>query len=665
MTEGINARPDRESGNEDLGPRHPPSVWLVPAVLLLLALATAHAIETLNDYVGARSESRVLLRAVEDDATEQQLASHEALLRGRVTPEIREELSHERREIRNSLSELEQLNPNDARVPAIREALGAYEAVIDEEVRLIEAGRFGEARVADERWTDPSFEELNERIEAADAAYEDSAWRTDLVADWGTYATTLLGATVLATAFRRYRRGLRSREEALERSEARFRHRALHDPLTGLPNRNLLADRVRHALERAGRSGKAVAVLFMDLDNFKYVNDSLGHETGDELLVEAARRIGRSLRAGDTAARFGGDEFVVLLEDVEGAEAAVRSAERINEGLREPFLLVGQEVSVGASIGIALGHPSDGAEPGALLRDADAAMYAAKQGGKAGYRVFDPSMNEASRVRLRLENDLRLALERGEFALHYQPKVSLTTGTIVGFEALLRWHHPVRGLVHPEHFLPLAEETGLIDPIGRWVLEKACRQANGWHEAHPDLAPLTVAVNLSPAQFRRPDLAQEVEEVLRETGLDPGTLELEITEDVAMEDGPSTVAALHKLKGLGVKLSIDDFGTGYSSFSYLKHFPVDHLKVDRSIVEGLDQDPRNNAVASAAIVLAHNLGQRVIAEGVETEEQLGRLGLLGCDVGQGNLFCEAVPPEAAVALFEATLEGKPRWAPSE
>ena len=663
LTEALNPRLDGGSGDEGSGPGRPLPAWLVPAFLLLVALAAAHAIETLNDYVGARSESRVLLRAVEDDAAEQQLASHEALLRGRVTPEIREELAHERQEIRGSLSKLERLNPGDGRVPTIREALGAYEAVIDEEFRLIEAGRFGEARIADDQRTDPGFEELNEHIEAADAAYGRSARRTDLAADWGTYATTLLGAAVLSAAFLRYRRGLRSREEALERSEARFRHQALHDPLTGLPNRNLFSDRVRHALGRAGRSGKAVAVLFLDLDNFKYVNDSLGHETGDELLVEAAQRIVRSLRAGDTAARFGGDEFVVLLEDVAGAEDAVRSAERINEGLGEPFVLVGQEVSIGASIGIALSHPSDGVEPGALLRNADAAMYAAKQGGKAGHRVFEPSMNEESRVRLRLENDLRLALERGEFALHYQPKVSLTTGAIVGFEALLRWHHPARGLVRPRHFLPLAEETGLIDPIGRWVLGEACRQAKGWHEAHPDLAPLTVSVNLSPGQFRRPDLAQEVEEVLRETGLDPGTLELEITEGVAMEDGPSTVGALHKLKGLGVKLSIDDFGTGYSSLSYLKYFPVDHLKVDRSIVGGLDQDPRNNAVASAAIVLAHNLGQRVIAEGVETEEQLGRLGLLGCDVGQGNLFYEAVPPEAALALFETTLTGRPRWAP--
>jgi diguanylate cyclase (GGDEF)-like protein len=406
-----------------------------------------------------------------------------------------------------------------------------------------------------------------------------------------------------------------------------------------------------------------VAVLFMDLDNFKYVNDSLGHETGDELLVKVARRIERSLRPGDTAARFGGDEFIVLLEDIAGAEDAIRAAERIVNELRDPLVLVGQEVSVGASIGIALSRPADVAGDGNLLRNADAAMYAAKQGGKATYRVFDPSMNKEARVRLRLENELRAALERGEFAIHYQPKVELKTGRIVGFEALVRWHHPTRGLVDPDHFIPIAEEIGLISPIGRWVLERACRQAKGWHEAHPDLPPLTLAVNLSPRQFQRPDLVEEVGEVLRETGLDPGALELEITEGVAMEDAPSTLTTLYKLKGLGAKLSIDDFGTGYSSLSYLKRFPVDYLKLDRSIVEGLDQDPRNNAVASAVIVLAHSLGQRVIAEGVETEEQLGRLRLLGCDIGQGYLFAESGPNEAAVALFEETLEGKPpRWA---
>jgi diguanylate cyclase (GGDEF)-like protein len=617
-----------------------------------VALAVAFSIEALNEYVGLRSESRVLLMDMEDNATEQHLALHDSFLNVEVTPQLREVVDNKSQKVGGLLSELERMNPGDARVSEIREFFEAYEAANEDGLRLIEAGSLEEAMVLDQERVDPAFEELDESIDAAYAASERSARRADLSADWSTYATTLLGAVVLAAAFQRYRR-----------SEARFRHRALHDPLTGLPNRDLFSDRIRLALERARRSGKAVAVLFVDLDNFKHVNDSLGHETGDEMLVEVARRIERSLRAGDTAARFGGDEFIVLLEDVAGAEDAIRGAERIANGLRGPLVLAGQEVFVGTSIGIAVRRPADVVGDGNLLRDADAAMYAAKQDGKATYRVFDPSMNKEARVRLRLENDLRGALERGEFALHYQPKVELKTGRSIGFEALLRWHHPGRGLVGPEHFIHIAEETGLIFPIGRWVLERACRQAKGWHEAHPDLPPLTVAVNLSPSQFRRPDLVEEVEEILRETGLNPGALELEITEGVAMEEAPSTLTTLYKLKGLGLKLSIDDFGTGYSSLSYLKRYPVDYLKLDRSIVEGLDQDPRNNAIASAVIALAHSLGQRVIAEGVETEEQLWRLRQLACDVGQGHLFAEPVPNEAAVALFEETLEGNPpRWA---
>jgi diguanylate cyclase (GGDEF)-like protein len=645
------------------GSGRPLSVWLILALVLTVALVAAFSIEALNDYVAVRSESRVLMMDLEDDGTEQHLALHEAFFKAEVTPEIREVMDNERREIGGWLSELERMNPGNAEVSGLREAYDAFEAAGQDVLRLVEAGSIEEAMVLDQERLDPAFEELDERIDAASAAFEGSARRAGLIADLGTYATTLLGAVVLAAAFQRYRRNLQSKQDALERSEARFRHRALHDPLTGLPNRDFFSDRIRHALERARRSGKAVAVLFMDLDNFKYVNDSLGHETGDELLVKVARRIERSLRAGDTPARFGGDEFIVLLEDIAGAEDAIRAAERIANELRDPLVLVGQEVSVGASIGIAVSRPADVGGSGTLLRDADAAMYAAKQDGKATYRVFDPSMNKEARVRLRLENDLRAALESGEFAIHYQPKVELKTGRIVGFEALVRWHHPTRGLVYPDHFISIAEETGLISPIGRWVLERACRQAKGWHETHPDLPPLTLAVNLSPRQFRRPDLVEDVEEVLRETGLDPGALELEITEGVAMEDAPSTLITLYKLKGLGAKLSIDDFGTGYSSLSYLKRFPVDYLKLDRSIVEGLDQDPRNNAVASAVIVLAHSLGQRVIAEGVETEEQLGRLRLLECDIAQGYLFADPVPNEAAVALFEETLEGKPpRWA---
>jgi diguanylate cyclase (GGDEF)-like protein len=653
LPQGADTRLAQGPGEEDRGgPGRQLPTWLILASLFALALAIAFSIKALNDYVGVRSESRVLMMDLEDDATEQHLALHESFLNVEAASEIREVTTNKSQKIRGLISELERMNPGSAEVSGIREAFDAYEAAGEDLLPLVEAGSFQEAMVLDHERMHLAFEELDERIDAAYTAFEGSARRAALIVDWGIYATALLGAAVLALAFQRYRR-----------SEARSRHQALHDPLTGLPNRNLFSDRIRHALERARRSGKVVAVLFMDLDNFKYINDSLGHETGDELLVKVASRIERILRVGDTVARFGGDEFIVLLEDIAGVEDATRVAERIASELRDPLVLVGQDLSVGASIGIAVRRPAEVVGDGNLLRDADAAMYAAKQDGKATYRVFDPSMNKDARVRLRLENELRAALKSGEFALHYQPKVELKTGRIVGFEALVRWHHPRRNLVDPDHFIPIAEEIGLISPIGQWVLERACRQAKGWHEAHPDLPPLTIAVNLSPSQFRNPDLVEEVEEVLRETGLDPSALELEITEGVAMEDAPSTLTTLYKLKGLGAKLSIDDFGTGYSSLSYLKRFPVDYLKLDRSITEGLDQDPRNNAVASAVIALAHNLGQQVIAEGVETEEQLGRLGLLGCDIGQGHLFAEPVPNEDALALFKETLKGKPPpWA---
>ncbi|MCA1847569.1 MAG: EAL domain-containing protein, partial [Actinobacteria bacterium] len=414
-------------------------------------------------------------------------------------------------------------------------------------------------------------------------------------------------------------------------SEERLTYRAFHDPLTGLANRSLFLNRLEHARARAKRRKGRLAVLFMDLDNFKVINDSLGHDIGDRLLVTVAERLRTCVRPQDTVARLGGDEFVALLEDLADAGAAARVADRIMDELREPFEIDGHRLHTSASIGIAL----DAASGGDLLRAADTAMYRAKENGKGRYEVFREAMHDRAVERLRLENDLRAVLERDELAVHYQPKVSLHTGKVVGLEALLRWRHPEYGLLSPGDFMPLAEQTGLIVPIGRWVLLETCRQARAWQEIHPDNPPLMACVNLSVRQLQQTDF---VAEILDETGLDPGSLVLEITEDAVMEDAQSAIGALKRLEGLGIKLTIDDFGTGYSSLSYLRTLPVDYLKIDRSFVERLGEDLRNAEIVSGTITLAHTLGLEVIAEGVENAVQLERLREMGCDLAQGNHF---------------------------
>ncbi|HYY87642.1 MAG TPA: EAL domain-containing protein, partial [Chloroflexota bacterium] len=407
---------------------------------------------------------------------------------------------------------------------------------------------------------------------------------------------------------------------------------AFHDPLSNLPNRALFMDRLQHALERAARQGRPIAVMFLDLDNFKVVNDSLGHKAGDQLLVSVAQRLVGCLRTVDTAARFGGDEFTVLLEDLTGPEDALLVADRIANHLNEPFQLDGREVFVTASIGIAL---TDGSSETAesLVRTADLAMYQAKTSGKARYAVFDPEMNDRAWRRLETETDLRHALDRSEFVLHYQPIVDLATGRIVEVEALVRWQHPERGLVPPAEFIPTAEETGLIVPLGRWVLAEACAQLRAWGD--PDLV---VSVNLAARQFQDAALVEDVARVLKASGLQPWQLKLEITESAAMLDAAATEATLRQLKRLGVHLAIDDFGTGYSALSYLKRFSVDTLKVDRSFVGGLGHDTDDAAIVTAIVALAHTMGLEVTAEGVETADQQARLQRLGCNRAQGYYF---------------------------
>src|SRR5215213_2934440 len=437
--------------------------------------------------------------------------------------------------------------------------------------------------------------------------------------------------------------------------EQQLHHQAFHDPLSGLPNRALFLNRLEHALTRANRRGTKVAVLFVDLDNFKVINDSLGHKAGDQLLAAVAERLKACLRPEDTAARLGGDEFTILVEDIASVGEVVQIVDRIAEILRAPFALEEQDVFATVSTGIALNstaqeHASD------LLRHADLAMYQAKHRGKARYEVFEHSMDAKAVERLILETGLRRALVRQQFRVYYQPIVALENDKIAGAEALVRWQHPQRGLLLPEQFIAIAEEAGLIVRIGQWVLREAGKQARIWQERYPSTPPLTVSVNLSPRQVSRPKL---VAEVLGESEIDPASLQLEITKGALMSNGTSSAdRTLRNLKRMGVQLAIDDFGLGYSSLSYLKRFPVDFLKIDRSFIAGLKREPngvstKDTEITKAMIELTHALGFKVIAEGVETSEQLAQLRDMKCDFAQGNYFSEPLPSETlAVILAE-------------
>ncbi len=440
--------------------------------------------------------------------------------------------------------------------------------------------------------------------------------------------------------------------DALERrrTEAAIEHRSLHDPLTGLPNRVLFLDRLQHALDRRRRrSPTLVGVLFIDLDHFKLVNDSLGHHAGDELLAGVAARLREVVRPSDTIARFGGDEFGLLLEEIGNERDAVAMAERIAAVFARPFVLDSNEHFVTTSIGIALA--SGGELPQDLIRDADAAMYRAKERGRARYELFDEIMRARAIARLRTENDLRRALEREELTIVYQPVVALADRSVVEVEALLRWDHPERGMIAPEEFVPLAEENGLIDRIGRWVLDRACRDAVVWARDRPDAAPIRVAVNLSPLQIASGGFESTVVEILEATGYDPALLSFEITESLLLGEGDAIGATLEALKRIGVGLALDDFGTGYSSLSYLTRLPLDTLKVDRSFVAELGSPNSDSAITEAIVAMARALSLKVVGEGVETEAQASELRRLGASHAQGNLFSEPVPAGEIASLI--------------
>jgi diguanylate cyclase (GGDEF)-like protein/PAS domain S-box-containing protein len=441
-------------------------------------------------------------------------------------------------------------------------------------------------------------------------------------------------------------------EEARLEAEDQLRHQAFHDSLTDLPNRALFTDRLQHAVLRRGGQGRC-AVLFLDLDDFKTVNDALGHPTGDAALRTVGERLGSALRVGDTVARLGGDEFAVLVEDTRTPSDAAHTAERLSQALATPILVDHHELFISGSIGIAIGS-----DPAELLRQADVAMYRAKMHGKAQYAFYESALDEARIDRSRLVADLRRATEKQEFVLHYQPIVGLSTGRIVGVEALVRWSHPTRGLLPPVGFIPVAEETGLIVPVGRWVLTEACRQAMRW-KAELDLAQdLTMSVNVSPRQLEHPGTVADVAAALAESGLDPCSLMLEVTENVLIQTGDDAIQRLRELKQLGVRLALDDFGTGYSSLSALESLPVETLKIDRSFVNAIDRSHRQRSLARAIIQIGLTLGLTVVCEGIETAAQAEELKLLGCPVGQGFYFARPVESSAIKdALARAARNG--------
>jgi diguanylate cyclase (GGDEF)-like protein len=436
------------------------------------------------------------------------------------------------------------------------------------------------------------------------------------------------------------------------RAEARIHHIAFHDDLTSLPNRLMFSQCLDQALSRHRRAGTQLAILFMDLNRFKVINDSLGQEVGDVLLCRVADRLRTQSRRGDTVARMGGDEFAVLIEDHEDLVDISACAQRLVEHLSAPYMLGRKECRVTLSIGIGV-FPGDGADSQRLLKAADVAMYRAKETGRNNYLFYSPAMNVHTAERLQLESDLAHALERGEFLLHYQPRVETTTGLITGTEALLRWNHPLRGLIPPLEFIPLAEETGLIVPIGEWVLATACARNKAWQDHRR--SQLTVAVNLSARQFSDPSLLAKLTRIISASGLDPSSLELEITESTVMSDGDCAVAVLLELKSIGVQIAIDDFGTGYSSLAYLKRFPIDTLKVDRSFIRDIPGNSGDRNITQAIIVMAHSLKLKVVAEGVETEGQLKFLRTQRCDAVQGYLLYRPLPEAEVAAVLELNL----------
>ena len=462
-------------------------------------------------------------------------------------------------------------------------------------------------------------------------------------------ASVGFGSWLLANDLRNALRNLEAENQRVRVSQQQIEHLARHDPLTGLPNRLLARDRFEQSLELSNRSKSKVALLFLDLDNFKTINDSLGHTAGDELLCQVALRLQKVVRSGDTVSRQGGDEFLLALSDLADRDAAASVAVKVLECLSPPFNIAGQQVLVSCSLGVALG-PDDGDDFDTLLKKADMAMYKAKDVGRNAWRFYDDEMSSSIQQHFQLAASMRKALAEQQFVLHFQPQFELSSGRLIGAEALIRWSHPELGRVSPVTFIPIAEKTGLIIDIGAWVLQEACRQAKRWHTL--GFTDLHVSVNLSPIQFRRGNVERVVASALEASGLPASALELELTESLFIDDALDISGVLHRLRDLGVSFSIDDFGTGYSNLGYLKRFEVEVLKIDQSFIRRLIDSPQDEAIVQAITQMAHSLKLLIVAEGIEDAQTLARLVELGCDRGQGFFWAPGLPPEEFAQLLQ-------------
>jgi diguanylate cyclase (GGDEF)-like protein len=630
------------------------------ALSLLVAIGATYGITAFRANADERRKGQVLLAQIEAAANRQNVEESTVTGLGIVVRDRSDDaieiplrdlsptIVSLRIRARDHLTELDRLGFENKSIAELSKAFEAYQNILDAQLRLLDQGSFDEAFSFDRRNVDISFNQLQRRVSEADALFEERAVQAGRIADVGTLVTILIAFVALILFRNRAERERRRFEEKL-------RHQVLHDDLTELPNRRLLKDRLEHALARSNRRREPLGVMFIDLDGFKGVNDTLGHECGDLLLKLVAKRLSSSTRTTDTVARLGGDEFAVLLEDLALPFDIPTVAERLLAAISVPIEIADRTVVVSASIGVAIAE-GDGETSGQLLANADVAMYAAKAAGKGTFQVFDPDMRYKLEERFDLRNDLKRALRRDEFVLHYQPIFDLQGRRVEGVEALLRWNHPEKGLVPPLDFIPAAEETGEIVPIGRWVLQQACLQIRQWRMEHHDAADLSVSVNLSPRQIQSSSVVEDVRAALDESGIEPASLVLEITESTLMHDAPSTIEKLNSLKGLGVMLAIDDFGTGYSSLSYLQRFPIDALKIDRSFISGVTSGIEDSALTEAIIRMARSLSIETVAEGIEHPDQLQRLTELGCGSGQGFLLARPVPADEIQALLSGDVE---------
>ena len=631
-----------------------------------------------------RHETETLLYQLEANA--QGLGSNEweAIAHAKVDPEVHQSYQQFRRDILTRLKMIHSFQDSDGLADEVQPAASKYLSDMDQEFALISNGHIAEARELNDLRADPDFDLLDQSIHEAISSFETKTQHSEqleLLSSAGILLGSLAAILFLTFQFERGRnlQKINSRLQELvtqlSRSEEQLIHTAYYDLLTQLPNRTFFMDRLTQCLKRAKRhQDYKFAVVFMDVDQFKIVNDSLGHSAGDQLIVEISKRLTRSIRqddhdvhmcdvtgllrpaGNDILARYGGDEFAIVLDDIRDPSDGIRVAERIRQNLEAPFLLSGHQLHITLSTGIAVSGRGHSAAEDAL-RDADTAMHQAKTLGMSRYLMCDPTMHAAAVNRLKLEDDLRQAANRGELQVYYQPIVSLNDGHLSGFEALIRWQRPDFGLVPPGQFIPVAEETGLIVAIGSWMLQEACIQMHDWHLRFPSEPGLTIAVNFSAKQFIQPDLVAQVDQVLRESHLDPRSLNIEFTESVAMQDPERTASALNELKALGVGSSIDDFGTGYSSLGYLSRLSLDILKLDRTFISEMENNNESRKIARAIISLAHNLGMDVVAEGIETGEQAKEVRSLGCKYAQGYFFSKPINNASVEALLRSGVRG--------